>query len=382
MAEALALKYRPKIFTDLVGQQAVQVILRRMVHANRVPSGLLFAGASGTGKTTTARILAAALNCEEPTPDGGPRPCGVCPADKAIYDGTSLDVTEIDAASNGLVDDIRALRTQVQYAMGGRCRVIILDEAHSMSGAAYDAILKTLEEPPPATVFLFLTTEPNRLPVTVATRLMPFNFRRVTNTDIAQRLHHICAQEQLPVEASLIEAITERAEGSLRNAVMVLDQLTAAGITTFAAYAEVIGYSDYALELATALARGDASGAYRIADDAIAQTGDPAAITDALTGLYKDILVLHAGGATSKQGQALEGRRRLVQSLQPAAVVANMKLLWDIKTKLRALSDIRSSLDLAIALITDASVPISSAAPPLAVPSRKLSLADLKAMHP
>jgi DNA polymerase III subunit gamma/tau len=382
MAEALTLKYRPQTFTDLIGQRPVQAILRQMVARNRVPAGLLFEGGSGTGKTTTARILAAALNCESSPADVGGVPCGVCPSDKAIYDGSSLDVIEIDAASNGLVDDIRALRSQVSYSVGGRCRVIILDEAHSMSAAAFDALLKTLEEPPPATVFLLLTTEPGRLPRTVLNRLMPFTFKRLSVADVVGRLSYICVQEGYDVDGAFLLVLAERADGSLRNAIMLLDQAHSADIRTLDAYADVMGYGDYAPQLASALAVGELAAAYDIVDLAVSRTGDPTTVANALAAVYKDILILRAGGTCPRQGEALAERQRLADQLDTVTVVAAMRILWDLKTRMRANEDPRVGIDLAVTLIADVHTKTRPQAPtPVSAP-RKLSLNDMKVMHP
>lgn len=376
--EALALRYRPTVFADLVGQKPVQVILRQMVAANRVPTGLLFDGAPGTGKTTTARILAAALNCETP-----PGPCGVCPSCKAVAAGTSLDVVEIDAASNGLVDDIRALRNQVMYCVGGRCRVVILDEAHSMSGAAFDALLKTLEEPPPDTVFVLLTTEPARLPDTVVNRCMGFTFRRIGIVDIAARLRHICQAEAMTVEDGLLTVLAERADGSMRNAIMALDQMYRAGITTLAGYTDVMGDGDDALRLALCLAAGDTVGAYAVADDALSRTGDPTSIINSLVGVYKDVLIIGVGAPCHRQGPALAARTQLASQLDPTTVVAAMRVLWDLKTRLCASDDARVGIDLAVTLIGEAHTRQRPAAPaPAAPPARPLTLAQMAQMAP
>lgn len=381
VAEALTLRYRPRTFHDLVGQRPIQVVLRQMVAKNRISTGILFEGGSGTGKTTTARILAAALNCEGSAAADVGVPCGVCPSDKAIYDGTSLDVLEIDAASNGLVDDIRALRNQVAYSVGGRYRVVILDEAHSMSSSAFDALLKTLEEPPPATVFMLLTTDPGRLPRTVLNRLMRFTFKRLSTADIRARLRHIADTEQQQVDDALLTELAERADGSLRNAVMALDQMLSADIRTVDAYSSLMGGGDYAPQLVAALTAGDLASAYAIVDEAFTRTGDPAAITNTLVAVYKDILILHGGGNCAKQGDALTQRAKLADQLDPVAVVAAMRILWDCKTKLRASDDPRTGLDLAIALIADTSPKQPSAPQPVVAP-RKLSLADMRAMQP
>src|SRR6187397_78319 len=271
----MALKYRPRTFDDLVGQVSVQVILREMVKRDAVPSALLFDGVRGSGKTTSARILAASLNCEADS-----RPCGVCPSCKSIFDGSSLDVQEIDAASNGLVSDIRALVEQVLYSTGGRYRVVLLDECHSMSREAMNALLKTLEEPPPSTVFVLLTTEPSKILDTIVSRCMKFTFRRISVADIVGRLEWICAQEDLAVEPALIRAIAERADGGMRDAVMTLDQVVRVQVSTADRFDELFGESDFAPALVTAMAAGDKPRAFELLDAQLITTGDANAVTD------------------------------------------------------------------------------------------------------
>lgn len=369
--EQLALQYRPTSFDDLVGQKAVNVILRTMVAADKVPTALLFAGCHGTGKTTTARILAAALNCDTP-----PGPCGVCVSCKSVNDGTSLDLVEIDAASNGLVDDIRALRQQVLYGVGGRYRVVVLDEAHSMSQAAFNALLKTLEEPPPATVFILATTEPARLLDTVVSRCMPFTFKRIGVADITARLAHICEREQLIVEPALLAHIAERSRGSMRDAIMLLDQLTRADITTLSAYTDLTGDTDPAPALLRAITRGDIPGSYRTLTEIMTRTGDPHAITNALIETLRDLLVLRSGGDITAQGDALATRRQLADSVQTSALFAALATLWDLKTKIRADDNPRAFLDLAIIMISAKFTPHETP-PPVSAPARKLTLADM-----
>lgn len=373
--EQLALKYRPGRFDDLVGQRFVHVVLRQMVTVGAVPSALLFCGPRGTGKTTTARITAAALNC-----DNRPGPCGHCPSCKAVADGTSLDVVEIDAASNGLVDDIRALRQQVLYSVGGDWRVVILDEAHSMSQAAFNALLKTLEEPPPRTVFILATTEPAKIPDTVASRCMRFAFTRVAAADIAARLHHIAAAENITIDPALITHIADRADGALRDAVMTLDQMHRAGITTVEQYADLTGETDIGPAIVSAVASGNIATVYTTLADIYTRVGDPDAIADAVIATLRDILILHAGGTPTASGPALADRTRLADQLDPAAVHAACRVLWDHKVRVRATDNPRVALDLALAVLTGK---LSHTPPttPATTTSRALSLAEMAAMH-
>lgn len=366
--ESLALKFRPKSFDDLAGQNAVQVILRQMVQTGKVPHALLFDGTRGTGKTTTARILAAALNCDTP-----PGPCGHCVSCKSVFDGASLDVLEIDAASNGLVDNIRELRQQVMYRVGGNYRVVILDEAHSMSTAAFNALLKTLEEPPPFTVFILCTTEPRRIPDTVMSRCMPFTFRRLAVADIVGRLTQIAAAEQLDTEPALLQLIAERAAGAMRDAVMSLDQMARVGIRTAEAYTYLMGDLDTGPVLLTAITTGNHATSFAVLRDQLTQTGDTTTIAAGLTTTLADLLVLGAGGTITATGNALSARQGLGARIDAPTVLAAMRLLWDLKTKTRVGDD--SGLDLIVALLTDL---FATRAPAPLAPASRLNLNQMR----
>lgn len=367
--ESLAIKYRPKTFEDLYGQRAIQVILRQMVHNRAVPQALLFDGPRGTGKTTSARILAASVNCE-----ATPVPCGHCVSCKSVFDGTSLDLVEIDAASNGLVDDIRALRTQVLYGVGGAHRVIILDEAHSMSTAAFNALLKTLEEPPPNTIFVLLTTEPGRIPDTVLSRSTPFNFTRIAVADIVDRLRFIVQAEQLDIDDDMLHALAERADGGMRDAVMLLDQMARAGIRTTAAYRELTGEHDYGPTLLAHITTGDIAAALMLTTDQLTRTGDAQAIANTLTTTLRDLLVLKAGGSLTKQGDALTARTALAEKVSAPALFGALHTLWDHKTKVRVGDDPRTALDLAIVMVTAPFAKTQNPPPP----SGPMTLNDMK----
>lgn len=358
MREALALKYRPARFCDLVGQRPVTLMLQAMVAADKTPNTLLFHGSHGTGKTSAARVLAAALNCETP-----PGPCTHCVSCKAIAAGASVDLREIDAASHGLVDDIRTLRTELLYATGGRYHVVVLDEAQSISPAGFNALLKIAEEPPPGCVFILCTTEAHRIPETITSRFMPFAFRRIATAEITARLAHIAAQEGLHVEPDLLHLIAERADGALRDAIMSLDQLTRAGISTVSGYTDLIGEPDYGPRLLAALATGDPATANTALDEILTATGDAAAVTAALVGVVRDLLTLHAGGRVPR-GQAATGvRRRLAERISTPAAYRILSVLWELKTKIRIDGDPRTNLHLAAATITGQFTRTAPAAP-------------------
>ena len=223
--QVIARKWRPQTFDDLVGQQHVTGTLKNAIANNRVAHAYIFSGARGVGKTTAARILAKALNCVK-----GPTatPCGECDSCKEIAAGTSLDVIEIDAASNRGIDQIRELREMVRYApAASRSKVVILDEAHMLTGEASNALLKTLEEPPDRVIFVMATTQPEDLADTIRSRSQHFHFRALTFAEIAGRLEEIAKKENLKIEPGAMAVIARMAEGSLRDALSLLEQARA-----------------------------------------------------------------------------------------------------------------------------------------------------------
>src|SRR5438094_8504471 len=223
--QVIARKWRPQTFDDLVGQQHVTDTLKNAIKNDRVAHAYIFSGARGVGKTTAARILAKALNCVKgPTP----QPCGECDSCKEIAAGTSLDVIEIDAASNRGIDQIRELREMVRYApAASRSKVVILDEAHMLTGEASNALLKTLEEPPDRVIFVMATTEPENLEDTIRSRSQHFHFRALTFNEIADRVKYIAKEENLTIADGAVAVIARMAEGSMRDALSLLEQARA-----------------------------------------------------------------------------------------------------------------------------------------------------------
>ena len=219
------LKYRPQSFADVVGQEHVTRTLRNAVAAGRIHHAYLFSGPRGTGKTSVARVLAKALNCEHgPTAE----PCGQCRACVAIRDGRAMDIVEIDAASNRGIDEIRDLREKVKYSPAeGRYKVYILDEVHMLTTEAFNALLKTLEEPPPHAFFILATTEPHRVPATIVSRCQRFDFRRIGVSDIAGELKRIAEAEGIEAEPEALATIARAADGGMRDAQSIFDQMVA-----------------------------------------------------------------------------------------------------------------------------------------------------------
>jgi len=224
--EVLARRFRPQTFDDVEGQRHVVTALRNALRLGRVPHAILLAGPRGVAKTTLARILARALNCDE-----GPteKPCGRCSPCLEIAAGTSLDVQEIDAASNTGVDNVREIRESVRYAAApGKHRIFIIDEVHMLSTAAFNALLKTLEEPPPRSLFIFATTDPQKIPTTVLSRVQRFDLRRLTNAELLALLRKICSADGIEAAEPVLRAIVREADGSGRDALTLLDRLTSA----------------------------------------------------------------------------------------------------------------------------------------------------------
>lgn len=293
---ALARKYRPQRFADLVGQDPVRLTLERAVATNRVAHAYLFAGPRGSGKTTTARLLAKALNCETRKPDEA-EPCNTCQTCSDITGGSSLDVLEIDGASNRGIEEIRNLRENVKYApSGGKSKVYIIDEAHQLTDFAWNALLKTLEEPPPHVRFVFATTEPQDVPETIASRCQVFEFRRLRSEELVRHLLHIAKAESAVLEEEAAALIARAAEGSVRDALSRLDQALAVssdGVTA-ASVAQALGLAglEAYFDLGDALAGRDPKGALLTFDRLYDRGMDVEEVADGLTHHLRQLMLL------------------------------------------------------------------------------------------
>jgi len=254
----LARKWRPRVFEDLIGQEGITRILSNAISQGKIAHAYLFSGPRGVGKTSTARILAKALNCEK-GPDRNP--CGSCLSCSAIAEGTSMDVMEIDGASNNSVNDIRDLRERVKYvAAGGGYKVYIIDEAHMLSDAAFNALLKTLEEPPSRVVFVLATTVPRKIPATVLSRCQHLPFKRIPGQKIKARLKMISDSEGINIDDEAIEMIARAADGGMRDSLTILDQVAAFSSDISASdIKDLLGVADFAAisELSRAVLEGD-----------------------------------------------------------------------------------------------------------------------------
>src|SRR5918994_1705536 len=312
-------KYRPQSFDseELVGQEHIVRTLQNAVRLNKVAHAYLFSGPRGTGKTTTARVLAKAINCLQDDPSL--RPCNACANCLAINAGASPDIVEIDAASNRGIDDIRDLRERVRYAPAQlRSKVYIIDESHQITGAAANAFLKTLEEPPAHTRFILATTDPEELLPTIVSRCQRFDFRRVSADDIVRRLQTVASLEGVSVDSDALRLIARHATGSLRDALGLFEQLAlGSAVSPEAPSSESISAADVTAalglsrndrieELVAALGRRDAGQALRVVQDAVDDGEDPRQLNRQLLAYLRLLLIERSGGTGDADARARE----------------------------------------------------------------------------
>ncbi len=297
---ALYRKWRPMRFDDVVGQNHISDTLRGSVKSGRIAHAYLFCGTRGTGKTSTAKIFSRAVNCESPI-DG--EPCNECPTCRGILDGSILDVFEMDAASNGGVDNIREIRDEVIYAPAGcRYKVYIVDEVHMLTDQAFNALLKTLEEPPRHVIFVLATTEPHKIPRTVLSRCQRFDFRRIGIDDIAKRIEYIAKTEGIEITPDAAELVAELGDGSMRDAISVLDRCAAFGdeqLTTDS-ISEIVGIisSRKLFEICDGVAENDTKGVLKISGEMLRAGGEPHTLLENLVEHFRTLLICKATDAS------------------------------------------------------------------------------------
>jgi len=362
----LALKYRPARFADLAGQRPTRAVLYRSLKLGHPAHAYLLSGERGSGKTTTARIVAKALNCEREPGPADKWPCCECASCLAIAAGNHPEVHEIDAASNGTVDEIRALRQQASFGSAGEWRVFILDEAHGISAAGFEALQVILEAPPARVVFILASTRPMSIPKPVRDRCHWYLFEQLPVPVILERLRYICAAEQIEPGAGLLEAIAASAGGGMRNAVMKLDQAAGADCLTLRLWRELTGEHDFAPALLAAAAAGDFAAVRTGLRAALSAYGDPGKVSSGLIWCLADVLALTVpGGEIDVAGEELESRRALAVQLGAVKVQGALQVMWELEAKVRT-GDRAADLILCLSQVTRKLSPQPRAAAPIA----------------
>jgi DNA polymerase-3 subunit gamma/tau len=349
----LARKWRPKGFDDLVGQEPITRILKNAIAQGKIAHAYIFSGPRGVGKTSSARILAKALNCKEgPTPS----PCGVCESCTAITDGSSVDVIEIDGASNNSVDDIRDLRERVKYApSGGRYKVYIIDEVHMLSGSAFNALLKTLEEPPAHVIFVLATTEMKKIPATVLSRCQHMPFRRIASGVIRARLKVIAEAEGITIAAAALGLVARAADGSMRDSLTILDQVSAfSSDITEESVKSLLGIADFGLlaGISKALIHGDRAEILGTVESLVEQGTDIRAFSKELTQFFRDLLVASVMKKPEEvldmSAEEIEAVREIVAGSSEDQLTLMLSEIMKSETEVRSSSTPRLAFEMAL----------------------------------
>lgn len=347
-----ARKWRPKNFDEVVGQQHVTQTLKSAVKADKLAHAYLFAGPQGVGKTSCARILAKALNCEK-----GPTetPCGECSACREIAEGRSLDVIEIDGASNRGIDEIRTLRENVKFApLNGRVKVYIIDEVHMLTQEAFNALLKTLEEPPPYVKFIFATTHPQKVLTTILSRCQRFDFVRISTKEIVEKLKEIGRDEKVKIGEDVFFAIAKTADGSMRDAQSILDQLLSFSNEDLklADVISVLGIieQDAFLDFVDCVCRHDAAGALTLISDVMVKGKDMSHFLEGILEFYRNLMVLKVVKSCPETlidlpKDILDKIKREAQQLTLAQVMASIGQIFAAQEMARKLNSVRIPLE-------------------------------------
>ncbi|NDJ52382.1 MAG: DNA polymerase III subunit gamma/tau [Chloroflexi bacterium] len=341
-SQALYLKWRPTTFIDVVGQEHVTYTLHNALVSGRIAHAYLFSGPRGTGKTSCARLLAKAVNCLDPDPAN--RPCNVCDHCIAMNQGRFLDMIEIDAASHTSVDDVRELRDRVAFAPNeGRYKVYIIDEVHRFSGAAFDALLKTIEEPPDHAIFVLATTEIHKVPQTILSRCQRFDFRRIPLAQVVERLRLMIEEEGLLAEEGALELIARQGTGSLRDSISLLDQLIAepGSVLTLDMAQAVLGTaaSETVQDLCNTLVDNDPATGLELINYALDQGIDARQFARQMVEYMRLVLLIQTGGA--EMAVTLASPETVSAASYHAEVLARRTLIDSIRAFNEAAADMR-----------------------------------------
>ena len=359
---ALPLKYRPMTFDDVVGQEHVVRTLRHAIEANRIANAYLFIGPRGIGKTTLSRIFAKALNCSGNREQGtgnrvGVEPCGACDNCKEIAAGRSIDVTELDAASHNKVEDVKPIIESVQFKpTTSKYKIFIIDECHMLSNAAWNALLKTLEEPPPYVRFIFATTEGDKVLATIISRCQRFDLRRIQTNDIVSRLKYICEKEKIAAEEDALLAIARGAEGGMRDALSSLDQLISFKgdkVTEEDALGVFGLVSRSALEnLAGAILKGDVAAILSAIEMFDSAGKNMRRLSGELLQHFRNLVVLQALGPNAKSLEATPDQIKVLieqaKDVDPGRVFRICDQLAEMEDKLRYVLSVRTLIEMSL----------------------------------
>ncbi|MCL2281924.1 MAG: DNA polymerase III subunit gamma/tau [Fibromonadales bacterium] len=338
---AMARKWRPRSFSEMVGQEHIAQTLKNAIATGNIHHAFLFTGTRGVGKTTSARILAAMLNC---TAQGEQKPCGQCECCKAIAAGSSMDVSEFDAASNSGVDEMRDLLEGTQYPpMNSKYRALIIDEVHALSSKAWSSMLKTLEEPPSYLIFILATTEVNKVPATILSRVLRFDFKRLSPMQISKRLAYICEQEGIEAEPEALSIISEKADGSMRDALTIFDEVFAySGKTiTTQSVQNSLGIPSNSLyfELVNAFEAHDAKGSFAVLENAMSQGVEVQVFLDGFTRFLRNFLYAKIGLSAEQleiSQASLKNLKDLAPKFDQGDILRIAKIITELNEKCSA----------------------------------------------
>lgn len=357
---ALYRKWRPDEFEEVKGQEHVVTTLKNQIIHDRVGHAYLFCGTRGTGKTTVAKLFAKAVNCEHPLEDGSP--CNECVACKAISAGNSLNVIEIDAASNNGVDNIRDIRDEVQYSpTEGKYKVYIIDEVHMLSIGAFNALLKTLEEPPSYVIFILATTEAHKIPITILSRCQRYDFRRISVEIIYERLSELLKREGVEAEEKAVRYVAKAADGSMRDALSLLDQCIAFYLgqkLTYENVLEVLGAVDVEVfnELMRHVAANETMPALKVIDEIVWQGRELTQFVTDFTWYMRNLLLLKSSDSVNDQldisAENLESMRQVAESVEMDSLMRYVRVFSEMSNQIRYATQKRVTLELAIIKLT------------------------------
>ena len=351
--QVIARKYRPSRFSDITAQEHITRTIQNSLRLGRVGHGYIFSGLRGVGKTTAARVFAKAVNCSRMIEDpvylkDVTEPCGECESCRDFDQGISLNISEFDAASNNSVDDIRLLRENVRYGpQKGRYRVYIIDEVHMLSTAAFNAFLKTLEEPPPHAIFIFATTELHKIPATIASRCQRFNFKRIPLDEIEKQLREICDAEKIQVDKEALQLIGRKAQGSMRDAQSILDQVIAFAVEEdeekgieYDKVAELLNYidDDQFFDVTDAVLEGDPAKMLGVARFVIDNGYDEQDFLEKLIEHLRNFLVLHNLRSTrliERPEPVKERYQRDISRFSPGSIMKMIDVLLQAQKELK-----------------------------------------------